>query len=72
MKNFRPNEFAVAVTEIVIGDVPAKSITTCCPELTPHNVGTFVAPPVTVIMSVLQIPSPLGDARVKSKNSTRN
>lgn len=73
MKKFRPNVYVDdAVTVIVIGFVPSKLTTTCCPEFSPHKIGTFDEPPVIDIMSVLQKPSPSGGARDKSKKWTRN
>lgn len=61
-----------AVIVIDMEFVPSKSTTICCPEFSPHKFGTFEAPPLIDITSVLQTPSPFGGANDKSRNSTRS
>lgn len=62
----------VAVMEIVMAVFPLKSTKIVCPVRSPHRVGTTVFPPVTVIVSVTQLPSPSGCASMKSRKSIRS
>lgn len=61
-----------AVIVTVIAVLPLKSTKMVCPVRSPQRTGTAVLPPVTVMESVTQLPSPSGWAVVKSKKSIRS